>query len=118
MLLRAHEQAKTLRKHVLWFAAVDTPENPAQIVKTPAKLKQRLQRFLQFHDQQTAGVPGLNLLYEGMQARVTEKLVKNKNVVILKHSPCTIVAGSSIPRMLKRDQVHNDFYRTCPGLFI
>ena len=27
MLLRAHEQAKTLRKHVLWFAAVDTPEN-------------------------------------------------------------------------------------------
>ena len=31
----------------------------------------------------TAGVPGLNLLYEGMQARVTEKLVKNKHVVIL-----------------------------------
>ena len=29
MLLRAHEQAKMQRKHVLWFAAVDTPENPA-----------------------------------------------------------------------------------------
>ena len=97
MLLRAHEQAKSLRKHVLWFAAVDTPENPSQIVKTPAKLKQRLQRFLQFHDQQTAGVPGLNLLYEGMLARVTEKLVKNKNVVILKHSPCTVVGWELHP---------------------
>ena len=91
MLLRAHEQAKMQRKHVLWFAAVDTPQNPAQIVKTPAKLKQRLQRFLQFHDQQTAGVPGLNLLYEGMQARVIEKLVENKNIVILKHYPCTVI---------------------------
>merc|ERR1711904_131204 len=97
MLLRAHEQAKSLRKHVLWFAAVDTPENPSQIVKTPAKLKQRLQRFLQFHDQQTAGVPGLNLLYEGMLARVTEKRVKNKNVVILKHSPCTVVGWDLHP---------------------
>ena len=66
-------------------------------MKTPAKLKQRLQRFLQFHDQQTAGVPGLNLLYEGMQARVTEKLVKNKNVVILKHSPCTVVGWELHP---------------------
>ena len=82
MLLRAHEQAKMQRKHVLWFAAVDTPENPAQIVKTPAKLKQRLQRFLQYHDQQSAGVSGLSILYEGMAARVTEKLVKNKHVVI------------------------------------
>ena len=97
MLLRAYEQAKTLRKHVLWFAAVDTPENPSQIVKTPAKLKQRLQRFLQFHDQQTAGVPGLNLVYEGMQARVTEKLVKNKNIVILKHSSCTVIGWELNP---------------------
>ena len=40
MLQRAHEQAKKQRKHVLWFAAVDTPANPAQIVNTPAKLKQ------------------------------------------------------------------------------
>ena len=78
MLLKAHKQANMQRKHVLWFAAVDTPHNPAEIVKTLAKLKARLQRFLQFHDQQTAGVPRLNLLYEGMQARVAEKLVKNK----------------------------------------
>ena len=97
MLLRAHEQAKIQRKHVLWFAAEDLPDNPAQIVKTPAKLKQRLQRFLQYHDQQTAGVPGLNLLYEGMQARVTEKLVKNKNVVIIKHPPCTVVGWELHP---------------------
>ena len=29
MLLRAHEQAKMQRKHVLWFAAEDRPDNPA-----------------------------------------------------------------------------------------
>ena len=59
---------------------------------SPAKLEERLQRFLQFHDQQTAGVPGLNILYEGMQARVTEKTgEKNNKIVILKHSSCTIV---------------------------
>ena len=57
---------------MLWFRAVDTPENPAQIAKTPAKLQERLQKFLQYHDQQTTGVPGLNILYEGMPARVTE----------------------------------------------
>ena len=78
MLLRAAEQAKTDRKYTLWFAAIDTPDNPAQIVKSPGQLQHRLQRFLQFHDQQTAGVPGLNILYEGMQARVTEKLVNHK----------------------------------------
>ena len=81
----------------MWFAATDTPDNPAQIVKTPGKLQQRLQRFLQVHDQQTAGVPGLNIVYEGMQARVTEKLVKHKNIVILKHSPCTVVGWDLHP---------------------
>ena len=72
MLLRAAEKAKTDRKYALWFAAKDTPDNPAQICKNPGKLQERLQRFLQYHDQQTAGVPGLNIMYEGMQARVTE----------------------------------------------
>ena len=114
MLLRAHEQAKKERKHVFWLAAEDRPDNPAQIVKTPAKLKQRLQRLLQYHDQQTAGVPGLNLLYEGMQARVTEKLVKNKNVVILKHPPALSSGGNSIPQMPRAQLVRSFFSPTCP----
>ena len=53
MLLRAAEQAKRERKHVLWYAAVDCPLNPAEIVKTPAQLQQKLERVLQFHDQQS-----------------------------------------------------------------
>ena len=97
MLLRASEQAKTDRQHTIWFAATDTPENPASIVTNPAKLKQRLERFLQFHDQQTAGIPGLNILYEGMRARVTEKLVKHKGLTILKHSPCTVIGWDLHP---------------------
>ena len=55
------------------------------------------QRFLQFHDQQTAGLPGLNILYEGMQARTAEKLVKHKDLVILKHSPCKIIGWELHP---------------------
>ena len=42
-------------------------------------------------------MPGLNLLYEGMKVRVTEKLVKNKNMVILKHSSCTVVGWELHP---------------------
>ena len=34
MLLRAAEHAKQQRRHMLWFAAQDTPENPAQVEKT------------------------------------------------------------------------------------
>ena len=97
MLLRAKENAKINRKHALWFAAHDTPANPAQIVKKPSKLKERLERFLQFHDQKTCGIPGLNILYEGLRVRVTEKLVKNGNLTILKHTPCTVVGWELHP---------------------
>ena len=91
MLLRAHEHAKRARKHVLWFQARDEAENPSQIARDPSKGREKLRSFLQKNDQRTAGVPGLNILYEGMQAKVTEKLVKNKNIVILKTTPCTVI---------------------------
>ena len=42
-------------------------------------------------------MPGLNILYEGMQARVTEKLVENTYIVILKHSPCTAIGWELDP---------------------
>ena len=62
MLLRAAEHAKQQRRHMLWFAAEDTAENPAQVAKTPQKLKERLERLLHLHDQKTAGIPGLTPL--------------------------------------------------------
>ena len=78
MLLRAAEQAKTIRSFALWFAAEDTPEDSSQVATNPEELPRRLERFLQLHDQQIAGIPGLNIIYKGMRARVTEKLVKHK----------------------------------------
>ena len=36
MLLRAAEHAKKLEKHVLWFGAEDTPENPSQLAQSDA----------------------------------------------------------------------------------
>ena len=97
MLLRAAEHAKAARSYILWFQAIDIPENPAQIAGSTEKLGKRLQRFLQFHDQQTAGLPGLNIRYKGMKARVTEKLVKNENMTILKRENCIIVGWSLHP---------------------
>jgi len=73
LLLRAEEHAKRERKYRLWFAAQDKPCNPAEICKDVKQLQKKLERFLQFHDQWTAGIPGLCLLTEGLQMRVTEK---------------------------------------------
>ena len=91
MLLRAEEHAKRTHNFRIWFAAQDTPCNPAEIGKNPEQVKAKLARFLQFHDQQTEGIPGLCLLYPGLQMRVTAKIMKNSKVTILKHTPCTVV---------------------------
>ena len=91
MLLRAEEAAKCAGKYALWFSARDEPYHPAQVAKDPHKMEKRLEAFLQLHEQKTAGIPGLNILYEGMRARVTEKIVKGRHIKILKHTPCTVI---------------------------
>ena len=78
-------------KHILWVRAQDTPRNPKEIAATPAKVDQKRDRFLQFHDQQTAGIPGLFPMYLGLKARTTEKIAKGKHLTILKHTPCIVV---------------------------
>ena len=78
MLLRAAEHAKQQRQHILWFAAEDTAENPAQVAKTQQKFKERMERLLHLHDQKTAGIPGLTPLYVNLNGRVTEKSAKPK----------------------------------------
>ena len=97
MLLRAAEHAKQQRQHVLWFHAEDTPDNPAQVAKSPQKLKERLERLLQLHDQKTAGIPGLTPMYENLQGRVTEKICMTKAFTILKHQSCTLVGWELHP---------------------
>ena len=90
LLLRAYEYAKRHEKHCLWFKAHDTICNKAEIPKDPAKLRAKKERFLQFHDQKTKGIHGLNWLYEGMEVWVTDKIRKGK-ITILKHTPCEVV---------------------------
>ena len=63
MLLRAVEEAKHGScgpRHILWVVAEDTPQNPKEISEDLAKLKKKRARFLQYHDQTTAGIPGLS----------------------------------------------------------
>ena len=79
MLLRAVELAKRAPggpKYVLWVTAQDTVHNPQEIASSAAQVDKQRRRFLQFHDQRTAGSPGLLPLYVGLQARVTEKMQK------------------------------------------
>ena len=94
MLLRAVEHAKRGAggpKHILWVRAQDTPHNPKEVATTPAKVDQKRDRFLQYHDQQTSGIPGLLPMYVGLKARVTEKIAKSSKITILKHTPCEVV---------------------------
>ena len=98
MLLRANETAKhgfDKPKHVLWISAIDEVHNPKEIAKNPEQLDRKKERFLQFHDQKTAGIPGMFPFFQGMKARVTENTSsgrddQQRDVVILKHSSCTV----------------------------
>ena len=90
-LLRAREYAKRRHLHCLWFQAIDRIHKTADKRKDPEKLKLQHQRFLQFHDQRTAGIPGMCPLFVGLCMRVTEKIRKGKTIHILKHTPCTVV---------------------------
>lgn len=70
---------------------MDRFHNAADKKRDPIQLKAQRQRFLQFHDQQTAGIPGLCPLYVGLKMRVAEKIRKSKQIFFLKHTPCTVV---------------------------
>jgi hypothetical protein len=94
MLLRSVEWAKRSQEHpkqVLWIRAIDTPLNYRDIGNTAAKIDTKLVGFLQFHDQKTAGIPGLLPLYEALRVRTTEKVKKSKDLIILKHTPGTVI---------------------------
>ena len=94
MLLRAVEQAKRSEgtpKYILWVRAKDTVQNPKEVGSTPAQVDKKRERFLQYHDQKTAGIPGLLPLFVGLKARFTEKICMTKKLTILKHQPCEVV---------------------------
>ena len=90
MLLRSVEQAKhrfDSPRHILWVTAEDEPHNQKEICDNPAKMHKKLDLFLQFHDQRTAGIPGIFPMYQDMRARVSEKVAKGSRITILKHTP-------------------------------
>ena len=78
MLLRAAEHGKKEGKHILWFAAVDEPDNPQQLAKSKERLHERKQKLLQIHDRKTAGIPGITPIFVGLRGRTTEKYVSPK----------------------------------------
>ena len=95
MLLRASEQAKRLREYVLWFAAVDQPEVSTSYPSTRAVVRQPGEIFTvpRSADDEISGLT--QLLYKGMPARVTERLMNTKNQVIRKLRHAKTLGGSS-----------------------
>ena len=105
MLLRAVESAKrheTGPQHILWIRAEDVLHNPQEVAATPERVDKKRARFLQFHDQKTAGIPGIFPLHKGMKVRMTEKITKGKKITILKHQSCTVAGWDLHPA----DRVH------------
>ena len=58
-----------------------------------------MKELLYLHDQQTAGIPGMNLLFKGMKMRTTEKMCvsASSNIIILKHSSCEVIGWELHP---------------------
>ena len=105
MLLRAVESAKRHEsgpQHILWIRAEDVLHNPQEVAATPERVDKKRARFLQFHDQKTAGIPGIFPLHKGMKVRMTEKITKGKKITILKHQSCTVAGWDLHPA----DRVH------------
>ena len=107
MLLRAVEVAKHAPggpKYILWVCAQDEVHNPKEIGRNPAMIDQKRERFLQFHDQKTAGIPGLLPLFLGLRGRFTEKISKKKSMPILKHQEFIVVGWDLHPIDRQTDQ--------------
>ena len=94
MLLRAVEHAKrgfSTPRQVRWIRAQDTPLKSSDVGRTPEQVDRKLERFLQLHDQRTAGIPGLFVMYVGAPVRTTEKLKLSSEITVLKHTSGRIV---------------------------
>ena len=104
--MRASEHAKrseTDPKHVLWIIAKDIPQDAPEFRIPKEQIDKKRARWLQYHDQQTSGIPGLLLIYKGMRARVTERI--SKKLKIWKHIPCRVIAWDLHPddKQVSRD---------------
>jgi hypothetical protein len=86
MLLRAVEDAKHGQekpRHILWIMARDSPENNKDLIRSEESKRRQRERFLQFHDQKTAGVLGIHrfskacalvLLRESLEVRTLKEI--------------------------------------------
>ena len=116
LLVRAVEHAKRSApspSYILWVVAEDHPTNPAEVGRNDAEIKKKAQRWLQYHDQLTEGIPGLFPLYYGMKVRVTE--VISKKLQILKHAPCTVVGWTLHPAEQDEEGVGERVLRKLPS---
>ncbi len=115
LLLRAVENAKRSSKgpqHILWAIAEDTVQNPNELVGSVEQLEKKRARFLQFHDQKTAGLPGILPLYPNIRMRVTDKI--SKKLGILKHTSCTVVRWDLHPADRNHDKEPERMLRYLP----
>ena len=98
MLLRAVQDAERTQKEardILWVASEDKISNLTGAHKRLQQREHREEEFVHFHDQKTAGIPGLLPLFSGMKARLTENVARGRDsfgtkVNIPTHGSCTV----------------------------
>ena len=70
-----------------------------QLARDPERLRAEERELLYLHDQKTSGIPGVILLFVGMQVRATEKMCmgSESNIINLKHSSCEVIGWELQP---------------------
>ncbi len=114
--LRALHLAKIEDRRVLWCVAFDKPKG-GSLQGSSAKMEERRERWLEYRDRATAGIPGLLPLVLDMPVRFTEAVdPKSRRMGVFKHARGVLrgwelpeaeaarVAASDAPEVVLRQQ--------------
>ena len=87
--LRAVEYARQRQLCVNWVTAQDRPLHQDDRALSEEALNKKRERWLGYHDQQTAGIMGLLPLVRGLPMRLTDSV--NRGLGLYKHRRCTLI---------------------------
>ena len=87
--LRASNYAKSTSKQLLWTVAYDIPLAAEEATLSKDELEPMRERWLQLHDKQTAGMPGLLLLVQNLPMYFTA--TESREEGVFKNSRATLI---------------------------
>ena len=100
--IRARNYVQRTGKLLVWLVAQDKPLHKDHTSLEPAELHRRKQEWMTLHDQQTAGIMGLQPLAEGMPLRITQTIHEHKDKLLFKNTRVKLFGC----RLHPADEVH------------